>query len=246
MDVRIELVDEATGAVISRSTVPLASLPERFDGMDTTLSVGDAQYSVVHAEPASRAEVERTGEARYTLRKIVMIDPRTILFSLPTIEDVLPVTVTGGAAALQLLPDQYRQVELIRDDQRAEVDVELAEIRRIRDAARPGGGFTEIHVRRGIREPLAGTTLTVDALAAALGATAAPWAFDGEIGVVEHGFALPRAGAHVYGVAPGGVVAILAIDGPPSDELFSPLRALALAHGLILVDWIRAETPAWA
>src|SRR5688572_14743326 len=135
MNVRIELVDDATGEVIARSSVPLDSLPEDFEGMETTLSVGDAEYTVVHAEPSTRAEVERAGAARYTLRKIMMVDPRTILFSLPTLENALPATVPGDGAVLQVVPDLYRQVELVRASFTDAIDAELADIRRIRALA---------------------------------------------------------------------------------------------------------------
>jgi hypothetical protein len=244
MDVRIELIDEADGTVIGESEVPLESLPERFAGMETTLTVGDSQYTVVHAEPATRDTIATTGVARLTLRKVVAVDPRSILFSLPSIENALPRSIAlapGVEVTVRIPADDYRQVELVHVSAMEAVDAELAEIRRVIAASRDGRSFDECHARRRITDPLRGARVTVEALAAALGVEARPFGIRGEPGAAEDGFALPYSDAVVYGLARGGRVDVLAVHGFLED-IVGALHPIALEQNLVLVDWRKAET----
>jgi len=243
MDVRIELIDEADGTVIAESGVALESLPERFAGMETTLTVGDSQYTVVHAEPATRDTIASTGVARLTLRKIVAVDPRKVLFSLPSIEDALPRSIAlapGVEVTVRIPEDEYRQVEFVHASAMEAVDAELADIRRVLSESRAGRFFNECHVRRRITDPLRGARVTVEALAGALGVEVRPFGLRGEAGAAEGGFSFPYSDAVVYGVARDGLATTLAVHGFLEDIVGS-LHPIALEQGLVLVDWRKAE-----
>ena len=90
MDITLELIDHATGEIFAQSEVPLESLPERFEGMETTLQVGGSDWQVVGSDPSTRAEMKKAGRVQLVLRKVVAVDPKSILFSLPTVVDALP------------------------------------------------------------------------------------------------------------------------------------------------------------
>ena len=243
MDVRIELIDEADGKVIAESEVPLESLPEAFAGMETTLTVAGADYTVVRAEPATRATIDSVGAARLTLRKVVAADPMSILFSLPSIENALPrsVPIAPGVEVLVRIPDEdYRQVEFVHVTAAAALEAELGDVRRVLASSRIGPGFRECHLRHRLVEPLRGARVTVAALAAALGVEARPFGLRGDPGAVEDGFALPYSDAVVYGIARDGLVTTLAVHGVLED-IVGGLHATALEQGLLLVDWRKAE-----
>lgn len=243
MDVHIVLIDESTGAVIADSTVPLDSLPPTFEGMATTLTVAEAEYSVVHAEPASRDAIGKAGAARLTLRKVEKVDPKSILFGMPTLEDALPSSVEapeGVEINVRLHEDEHRQVELVHVGLRAEVDAELAGVRRVLSDCRKGAGFTEVHVRKRLPAPLGGARVPVAELEKAVGAKARPFGIRGVPGMVQDGYAIPLSDVVVYGIAHDGVAATIAVYGP-AEDVAGRLHAVGLAHGLLLVDWRRAE-----
>ncbi len=237
MDVKLELIHDATGEVFAESEVPIESLPQFFARMDTTLTVGETEYQVVHAEPANRDDIARAGQVKLRLRPAA-VDPKKILFSLPTIEDVLPERgpAPEGTDALAITPDDYRQVELVPASKRADVDAEIEAVRAVLTGHRKGAGFDEIHVRKRVAEPLAGSHVTRAEVEAALGAKGRALALRGQNGVIRGGFAIPHGDGMVYGVERDGELISLGLHGLYADVVGS-LHPIALAHGLALVDW---------
>ena len=57
--VAVTLIDDATGAVFATTEMPPADLPESF-AIETTLHIGDADWSVVHAVPQTRPEYTKS------------------------------------------------------------------------------------------------------------------------------------------------------------------------------------------
>lgn len=237
MDVALELIDHATGEVFAQSEVPLDSLPRRFAGMDTQLTVGDKVYRVVAANPDTREDIAQAKRVVLRLQLVETVDPQTVLYSLPTIEDAIaPLTAGDHAAAILIAPDDWRQVEFVRAMHRAAVLAEFTEIGRIKREHQQGSGFDAIHVRKGVPEPLRGARLRRVELEQAIGAAAKPLALRGQKGVVAGGFAIPDTEAMVYGLAQDGEVVVMGLFGYFADTI-GKLHALALARGLVFVDW---------
>jgi len=234
--IRVELVEATSQATLGVVDLPAEQLPESFDA-STTLHLGDAEWHVVAAEPMTRAEYAACGTLRLMLHKIELVDPKTILFSLPTIENQLPPLGPGaGPAACMLHEDDWRQRELVSARLEPEIAAELADIRKIHEG-RTGPGFKTIHVRSRIPEPLGGRTVALADLVAALGnPERADIALGG--GVVTGGFAFAIAGGHVYGREDGGLVVTLAL-APGTDP--AAISAFAPAHQLVLVEWCPAS-----
>ncbi len=231
--IRVEFIDAATGGTFAKSEVPSDELPETFE-LATQLHLGDADWQVDRAEPPTRAEYTRTRSLRVTLRKIVMIDPKTILFSLPTIENALPPLRAGDAPPARLHEDDWRQIELVAAAQEPAIHAELAAIREVL-MARKAAGFERIHVRSRIPTPLAGVRLTVAELAQTLGSPMqGDLAFGAGALVVDGGFVF-EAGA-LYGRQHDGVIVALGLG---SLGVALRLTALATSHDLVLVDWCR-------
>lgn len=191
--------------------------------MDTTLTVGETEYQVVHAEPANRDDIARAGQVKLRLRPAA-VDPKKILFSLPTIEDALPERgpAPEGTDALAITPDDYRQVELVPASKRADVDAEIEAVRAVLTGHRKGAGFDEIHVRKRVAEPLAGSHATRAEVEAALGAKGRALALRGQNGVIRGGFAIPHGGSRmVYGVERDGELISLGLHGLYADVVGS-------------------------
>jgi hypothetical protein len=78
--VLVTLIDDATGAAFATTKMPPADLPESFE-VATTLHLGDADWSVVHAEPQTRERYTNSGSLTLRLRKIEKIATEAISFS---------------------------------------------------------------------------------------------------------------------------------------------------------------------
>lgn len=232
--IRVELVDAGTGQVIARAELPVEQLPESFEA-DTTLHLGGDDWSVESAEPMTRAEYVASGKLRVVMRKLERVDPKAILFSLPTIENTLPPIGAGEGDALPLHEDDWRQLELVSSALEPEIAAELADIRAAL-TTRKGAGYEKLHVRSRIAKPLAGREIQLAALATALGDPARGQVAIGG-GLVVGGFAYPVDDGVVYGHEDGGLVQVLALLGEPDPKLV----AFAKLHDLVLVTWCRAE-----
>ncbi|WP_433200244.1 hypothetical protein ACQP00_28415 [Dactylosporangium sp. CS-047395] len=235
--VRVTFVDAASGQPFARSEMPAGQLPESF-AAQTTLQLGEDQWIVERAEPETRAEATARGRMVLTLRRVEMMAPQDILYSLPTLCAELPPLADqpAGADALVLHEDDWRQVELASRANAAAVDGELAAIRRIFAEHRRGAGFDQIHLREiaAISEPLpswAQVQANLPRPERELGGVR----FRDAPNRVAGSFALGYgAGAVCYGIVQRERVTVLGLIGTP------PVAGLARALDLVVVDWCGA------
>ena len=232
--IHVQLVNAKTQTVMGEADLPVDQLPESF-AAPTTLHLGGSDWSVVKAEPMTRDEYVKTGALLLVLHPIEMVDPKTILFSLPTIENTMPPLEPGDAACM-MHEDDWRQHELVSSRFEPEIAAELADIRKVHED-REGMGFKTIHVRSRIPEPLGGRTITLADLTAALGdPTREGVSLGGS--AVTGGFAFAIGDGHVYGREDGGLVREIGVDHGTDP---SGLAAFARANQLVLVDWCAAS-----
>jgi hypothetical protein len=175
-------------------------------------------------------------------------DPKTLLFSLVTISDALPPThpVNPQTTDLVLPEDDWRQLEAVSSSYLAEVNAELADIRRIfREKSKQlgeGRSFTEMHIRKRIPAPIT-AALSWDRLVAAAGisaASVADVALSGT-GVVINGFSTRAGNLVIYGTRSGDAVQHLCFvvtSKPGVDEnAATKLAAFFDENRLLLVHW---------
>ncbi|HEY5937112.1 MAG TPA: hypothetical protein VIU61_20820 [Kofleriaceae bacterium] len=232
--IHVQLVNAKTQTVMGEADLPVEQLPESF-AEPTTLHLGGSDWSVVKAEPMTRDEYVKTGALLLVLHPIETVDPKTILFSLPTIENTMPA-LDPGAASCTMHEDDWRQHELVSARFEPEIAAELADIRTVRED-RSGPGFKTIHVRSRIPEPLGGRTITLADLAAALGDPARETVGLGG-STVTGGFAFAIGGGHIYGREDGGLVREVGVTRGTDA---SGLVAFARTNQLVLVDWCAAS-----
>ena len=222
--------------------MPPADLPESFE-LDTTLHLGQADWSVIDAQPRTRADYSRSKALMLRLRKVEMIDPKKILFSLPTICDEIPQA--GDKALLgdefRLAEDDWRQVEFVSTDLASEIEDEIVQIRLIHTNASAGVGWRELHVRRKPVRPLT-FELRLHDLEERLGIKGQVLAigYRGANTQIVDGFSIMLEEQTIYGLAPDGNIQVLAIAPSPAGLSVGALQRLkGLAHDfkLELVDW---------
>ncbi len=239
----VTFIDEATGDVFATTKMRARELPEDLS-IPTTMQLGGDDWQVVRAQPNSRALYSKARALELRMSRVLEIEAGAILYSLPTICDAIPglsdEPVDGSECVLS--EDDWRQVELVSASCCHAVDHELAEIRQVHKLGEPGGGWPEIRVRSKPRAPLVGE-LALQELVHRIGCGAdpKPLAYSGSPSRIEHGFALSSPGYCIYGVAPAGRVQVLGMhpgpQGHATPESVAPLVALAVDHGLELVDW---------
>ncbi len=123
--VNLTLVDDATGAVFASSMMPPGDLPDSFI-INTTLHLGDDDWSVIHAEPETKAEFTKSGKLTLRLRKVQVMTPEAISFSQLDITERLgdnerlsadewisttPLNATSDATEASGLPPRHADSE---------------------------------------------------------------------------------------------------------------------------------------
>jgi hypothetical protein len=246
--VLVQFVDADSGEMFARSEIPLPDLPASF-APATTVQLQGSDWTVVSAEPPESAEFGKTGQLTLRLRKVQLVDPRTILFSLPTICDVIPGVVPAPPSqpddVLRMSDDDWRQIEFVALSLESQVDDNLAAIRRIHEQERVGVGFRKCHVRKDPKEPLAGVRLELGELTSRLGNDARTYAgvsFQRESHLIQGGYAFETGSLlQIYGQVSGGTLTsfcLLSHQGAQRDG--AALLELARSRELCLVDWCRA------
>ncbi|MCO5992088.1 hypothetical protein [Actinoallomurus rhizosphaericola] len=258
--VSVVFVDEGTGREIGRSVLTAEALPDTFE-VDTTLHLGDTDWSVRRAEPPTAAQFVATGALTLTVRRVESAPPDTVLYSLPTLYDPLPTVGgrAGDADAFEIHEDGWRQVEMISADLGDVVTTELLAVRRIhdeharRDEQGRVYGFEAIHLRAEPVRPLPRSVplLRLMGLLPPADRHYAGVGYQGASGLIADSFAFTVGPLVLYGIAEGDLVTTLCVtvERREAPERLAPLtHALAEAMrtlGVVLVDWCRcAAVPA--
>ncbi len=231
MLIRVVFMDAGTGAEIGRADLPADLVPQGFDAQ-TTVQLGDSAWVV---EDAERHE---GGTLTLSVRQVEMaemVQTRSILYSLPTICDLLPLTEDAwGSDRLEVHEDDWRQIEFV-DGLLADVVAEQLEAIEHVHGGRVDEGFREIHVRSEPADPLPGG-ISKRALLSLLDAVedGRGVGFEGQAGVVPGSFTVTAGSLVLYGVAHGDTVKVLGLveHGPLPEGLLG-------SFNLLLVDWVR-------
>jgi hypothetical protein len=182
-----------------------------------------------------------------------VLDPKTILFSLPTLCDGLPPlespveSVPNGA--LRLHEDDWRQIEFVSSQDREVVNRELAELREFKVANKVGPGWKNVYVRDSRPEAVRASKIALSRVLE-LARQAAPARLfletQGRSAEVRGGFAIPLDDdVLLYGNAIDGKVVSLNLHLKAKDSLTPKVEAIAFAisraFNLSVVDWYGAR-----
>jgi hypothetical protein len=172
------------------------------------------------------------------------IDPKNILFSLPTLCESAPAVEPLPRPALcrSLHEDDWRQIEFVPLTNRAHIDKELNALASFKQQHRSGPGWTNVYVRREHPTPLAAVGLRFANMprlpVSAVWLGPAPPSG----GLVKGGFALSDStNWSLYGQrSPDGRVLQLSLlhsASAMSAAMAEILSRLSLDLRLIVVDW---------
>ncbi|WP_145960368.1 hypothetical protein [Leminorella richardii] len=240
---------QGESAPFMRSDVPIDSLPDTFE-IDTTLHIKEEEWQVVSALPPQKSEFRKTGKVTIELAQYetTMVDPSQILFSLPTINDAVPEQESAPSLENMLVrhEDDWRQTEFVSQTQQDAISLEFNDIVNIYHHQRQEAGFTQLHLRKRISQPLNDDTLTLAALHQSFSVEHiyAGVAFSRVAAVITHGFALRlTSGFTLWGQTDqlGHIVALNLQQEPDAkaDMISAEMDRFLADYRLLLVDWVR-------
>ncbi len=242
-NVKVTFIDAATNQPFAVTEMPAEDLPETFE-LDTTLHLGDEDWSVVNAQPRLRADYAKSNSLTLVLHRIEYVATKDILFTLPSICEAIPVAgdVTLSGDEFVLVEDDWRQFELVSKTLASDVDEQIEKIRLIHENEAEGLGWRSLHVRTKPVIPLV-TEITINELARSLEHSSEPVgvAYRGGATRILDGYAMTMRGLTVYGVAPNGIVRTIAFEKYYEDStdpaLLTVVKAVALTLNADLVHW---------
>ena len=244
--VTVEFVESSQNKPFAVSKVPIAQLPDSFE-VATTLDIADKKWSVVEATPKNNLEFEKSGKLRVVLAPQQMMNPKDLLFSLPTINDrMFPTRKAASLEGMLVIhEDDWRQVEFILEKLAADVEKEILSIRSIYETKRKGVGFTGLHVRKLIEQPIDEDALPYDAVKKHFTISKEFGGFgsqaDGQMGIAENGFAFETTDRHrFFGILnQKRNVIFLCMVG--TDGFNEKCRDLMKSFHLLGVNWCKGE-----
>lgn len=178
------------------------------------------------------------------------MNPKNILFSLPTLCDRIPPveslaadSIPAGSTVID--EDDWRQVEFAAVRDRAIVDRELAQLIRFKVEKRVGAGWSDVFVRQSRPDAIAPLAIPLADLLRSVNARPLSLYLrsGGVVSKVRGGFAVPLHGIVLYGHTDGNNLVTLAIEkhtaGPLDAEQSRAVADVCHAFNVFVVDWYR-------
>jgi hypothetical protein len=253
-NVKVTFIDDATGESFGVTKMPPDDLPESFE-VDTTLHLGEDDWSVVDAQPKTRAEYAKSRALTLHLRRVEKIDPSQLLYSLATICDRAPPLCDGHSKPSDgdytLHEDDWRQIEFVAANDREYIAAQVAKVHQFKVDNWTGHAWKNIFVRPDHPTELASLKIAMVDLKNALpdcpqNGVVVFQSFSNPTGsgrVVLGGFSFRvSTGTMIYGHQIGDNIASLAahvsVDNDSEFETVSQsLQSIALLAPMLLVDW---------
>lgn len=248
--VEVVFIDVETNDRIAGGNIPTSQLPETF-AKNTVMHIGEQPWQVIKAEPVTAEEFIASGKLTLTCAKIEYVSDKGVLYSLPTINEDTPDT--GELAPEQnvftLHEDDWRQMEFVSDSYIETINDELRAIMAIYQNHQEEAGFSQLHIRKAIKQPL-NTTFKLDKVKQylppeAIDAAAVVFAQDEHR--INDVFALNISPLVIYGqIAKSGNINALGmqfIDNPANTlpYVIDGLISFMKDYNLVFVDWVRLQ-----
>ncbi len=247
-EIKVEFFEGDNSQPFAVSNIAVDDLPDTFE-IQTTINLADQDWRVLNASPPKKSEFIKSGNLKLSLVKVEIldIDPNTVLFSLPTINDDIAAVKEAKISledALIVLEDDWRQFEFISNSFNSSIDEEMKAIKSIYENHREGIGFNQIHVRKIIKEPLRDKFLHFDRIKHlfSIKRTFSGVAFNNIAAAIVNGFALEtQSGWLLWGQVDvsGNIIALNLREAENAnvDEIEPEIESFMSENCLYLVNW---------
>jgi hypothetical protein len=243
--IRVQFIDNATGDTIGIAEMSPDQLPETFS-VATKMQIQADQWEVEEAIPEQAADFIKTKELVLKMRKLEMIDPANILYTLPTIANELPAytdIARFNDFKTQLQEDDWRQNEFFVPEALPQIENEVAKVKEIWDnyseevKDQPFTAFSKCHPRdTGTVQEL---SITLEQLKSLLNTNET-----GSVAIndqwVAHGFSLRTKDSTYYGLLTGDQVSRLCIS-EFTDKTIEEILSINNAFNLHFISWYHCD-----
>jgi len=243
--IRVEFINSLNNEVIGFSEMTADQLPETFE-INTTMNLGENDWSVDEAIPEKSTDFIKSKHLILKMSKIELMNPKDILFSLPTISNEIGSTVPKALFndfEYQILEDDWRQNEFLNKASINLINQEIEEIKKIwkndkkEDAS--FNAFKNCHVRSLIGFP--NLNIDFENLKSLLKIkTIGSLKFIQQKGFVENAFVFKTEKTTYYGTVANQKVTQLCI-GEFSDETIEEIIQITNEFNLLFVGWYNYE-----
>jgi hypothetical protein len=179
------------------------------------------------------------------------IDPKLILYSLPTICDMAPATtseeVRDSPDTIRIHEDDWRQVEFVTDVTLPQIDREMAVLEAFKTANRAGLGWKDLYIRKERPDGLSHSGLPYNLIDSIKHGPVQKLVIGsaGQEAIVKGGFAIVLSqGLFLYGQQSKGAIINIGLSRLPNDNetlQSQQLRALCKKFNLVIVDWCAGQ-----
>lgn len=244
--IKVHFIDNFNGQTIGIVEMEPDKLPETFE-ITTRMHVKDIEWSVEEAIPTKSIDFIKTKQLTLKMRKIEYINPKDLLFTLPTISNELPSTIQNALFnnfELVIPEDDWRQDEFLNQSSFPLVEIEVKNIKNIweknkKEVDAPFNAFDKCHVRETIGEP--NLNIDFDKLKQLLNVDKiGSLKLTGNNGFVKNSFVLKTETTTYYGILENQIVTQFCICNF-SDETITEIEKILKEFNLIFINWYNAD-----
>ena len=244
--IKVHFIDNFNGQTIGVAEMDPDKLPETFE-IETRMHIKDNEWTVEEAIPAKSIDFIKTKQLTLKLRKIEYMNPKDILYTLPSISNELPSTIKTSLFndfELSILEDDWRQDEFLNQSSFPLVEIEVQNIKNIwennkKEVDAPFNAFDKCHVRATIGEP--NLNLNFDKLKRLLNVDkVGSLKLNGNDGFVKNSFVLKTETTTYYGILENQIVTSFCISNF-SDKTITEIDTILKEFNLIFLNWYNAD-----
>lgn len=243
--IKVEFINAMNNELMGVSEMPATQLPETFE-IATTLNLNNMKWSVEEAIPKNAIDFIKSKHLVLKLRQIETVDPKDILFSLPTISNEIGGVVEKplyNDFEYQIHEDTWRQYEFLNKSTIDLVKEELESIQNIwkNHWIKQGemNAFDQCHLRVKIPQP--NLKINFKVLTQLLNTQEiGSLKYSGNPNFVADAFVLKTEHATYFGILENELVTQLCI-AEAYNETPTEIRKIVESFDLIFVDWSNCE-----
>ena len=240
--VQVSFIDISDGKTFAVSKVPKDQLPETFE-LETQMTIDGQQWSVVEADPIHSNDFIKSGRLTLKMSKIEHIDPKEILYSLPSISNELPATFNPASTMgnpYSISEDDWRQLEFFHPKSLPLIEEEFDAIEQLKkntsvDLGDSMVAFSDCHVRSNIGEPDLKLKLT-ELLEELEVSQVEKLKFNHTHTYIKNGFAAYTAHSVYFGQEENGLISDLCV-GDPTEGTSEEIYRIVQRFDLLFVNW---------
>lgn len=244
--IKVQFINNLNGATIGVAEMLPGQLPESFS-VPTTMHIHENDWTVEEAIPENAADFIQSKQLILKMRKVEYVDPKDILFTLPTISNELPNMEDRSIYnhfEVSILEDDWRQNEFLNKSSYPLVDIEVAKIQDIwannsKETGASFPAFNKCHVRDVIGAP--GLTVNFEALKNLLKTEeVGSLKLNSNNGFVLSGFSIKTENTTYYGVVNNQIVDHLCVSRY-SDHSITEIENIVRTFDLIFINWYHGD-----